>query len=535
MTLGRSVHLLRPLFLLVLLLLFGPRTADARSRLIDTTAEPESYLPLIAASPARFYVANGGSDGGDGSWANPWRTINHALDKVPDGATIVVRPGVYHGEVRLDRISQEGITIRSEIPYRARLQNDDRVVSAFYGRNLTLEGFDITHAGPGAGMYVVQIQDAAGDGKGARGIVLRNNVLHDSYNNDILKVNNGAADITIEHNVFYNQGGPETDSHIDVNSVRHVTIQDNIFFNDFAGSGRPDHHNGGHFVLIKDSNGASDAFLGSQDITVRRNLFLNWQGAPGNSFVALGDNSAVTYFQAQDVLIENNLMLGNGSDKIHAAFKVISARNVMFRHNTVVGDLPANTFAIRLDANDAGLKNENISFINNLWADPTGTMGAEDAHDALDFSDSPPSATASFTLHNNLYWNGGHSVPSDPEDLVNFMRDPARIIADPKLQSDQAGIILPRWDPVRGRFGREATTIDEAFSLLARRYGQPLAASALLGAADPLYSPADDLFGNPRSPEAGPALGAVEPPADSHPPSAPQRPQRIPVRCDRFP
>ena len=67
-------------------------------------------------------------------------------------------------------------------------------------------------------------------------ITLRNNILHDSYNNDILKINNGAGQITVEGNIFYNQTG--SDEHMDVNSVTDVVIQDNIFLNDFAGSGR---------------------------------------------------------------------------------------------------------------------------------------------------------------------------------------------------------------------------------------------------------------------------------------------------------
>ena len=38
------------------------------------------------------------------------------------------------------------------------------------------------------------------------------------------------------NNVFYNQSG--SDEHIDINSVTDVLVQDNVFFNDFAGSGR---------------------------------------------------------------------------------------------------------------------------------------------------------------------------------------------------------------------------------------------------------------------------------------------------------
>jgi len=48
-----------------------------------------------------------------------------------------------------------------------------------------------------------------------------------------VKINNGAGEVTVEGNIFYNQQG--SDEHIDVNSATDVVIQDNIFFNDFAG------------------------------------------------------------------------------------------------------------------------------------------------------------------------------------------------------------------------------------------------------------------------------------------------------------
>ena len=77
---------------------------------------------------------------------------------------------------------------------------------------------------------MIQIQDLIGIPSGDEAvshITLRNNILHDSYNNDILKINNGAWHITVAGNHFYNQTGH--DEHVDTNSVTGVTIQDNIF------------------------------------------------------------------------------------------------------------------------------------------------------------------------------------------------------------------------------------------------------------------------------------------------------------------
>ena len=99
-----------------------------------------------------YYIATDGNDStGEGSPENPWATINYALSAVPDGSTILVRPGTYTGRTSLRGTFSQGVTIRSEIPYQARLRNNGTVVICFYGRGITLEGFDIAHSGPGSG------------------------------------------------------------------------------------------------------------------------------------------------------------------------------------------------------------------------------------------------------------------------------------------------------------------------------------------------------------------------------------------------
>ena len=140
------------------------------------------YLPsllatllLAATAPslqaASFYVAVGGSDiTGTGSAAQPWASITHAVNEVTDGSEIIVKPGDYQSQVRLDRQFSSGIVVRSELPYQARLRHSgSRVVISFYGQNITLEGFDIAHAVDNTAALVIQIQDLLGAVSGTGG------------------------------------------------------------------------------------------------------------------------------------------------------------------------------------------------------------------------------------------------------------------------------------------------------------------------------------------------------------------------------
>lgn len=447
-----------------------------------------------------FYVATDGIDsaGRDGSIAQPWATITFALDRVPDNATILVRPGLYLGRVRIRGNFVGGVTVRSEIPYQARLRADEAILTIYNDnadiQGITIEGFDIAHSGPGAAPLLVQIQD--GFGRETSRITLRDNIFHDSYNNDLVKINNGASEIVVEGNLFYNQTG--SDEHIDANSVDQVRIEGNLFFNDFAASGRPVPTNTSSYIVIKDSNGADDEYLGARNVTIRRNLFFHWEGSSGSNFVLLGEDGTAN-FEADGVLIENNLMLGDSANTMRAAFGCKGVRNVVFRANTVAGNLPSLAFAMRLNTEGANQPNANIAFYNNIWSDPTGTME--------DFSDTPPGQTSSFTIDRNLYWNNGQPIPEDAGELVNPSDDANARSGDPLLPS-QTGLQRPVWLPAMNQFNGGHARIADAFMALAILYGEIGGGSAAVDQARADQMPADDLLGRPRG--AAPDLGAWE-------------------------
>lgn len=464
------------------------------------------WLLLSAAvNAAEWYVATDGSDSnGDGSQANPWATITHATDNASGGDIILVGPGTYNGRQRLRREFVQPVTIRSELPYQARLRhNDGAALIAFTARNIIIEGFDIAHASDNTGGLVIQVQDLLGQVSGSAGgtdpvvsgLVFRNNIIHSSSNNDLLKINNGAEDIVIEGNLFFNQFG--SDEHIDINSVIGVVVQDNIFMNTAE---RPDTSS---FVVIKDSNGSSDTVLGTQQVNVRRNVFLNWFGSSGQSFVRLGEDNTAT-FEAIDIIIENNLMLGNSAALMRTPLTIQGSRDVLFRNNTVVGDMPSRSFAARLIAGSANPLNENLLLVNNAWSDPTGTMGSE-AFSGVDLFDAPPEQTLSAELDNNLYFNGDNPIPPDNGQFLTFSDDAAAVVADPQLPNP-ASLIAPLWDG--SVFADGSTSIREAFLRLVNDWAVPAPGSALIDNANPSSSATEDILGRKRG--GSPDLGALE-------------------------
>ncbi|KAA0255781.1 MAG: hypothetical protein EDX89_03430 [Acidobacteria bacterium] len=483
------------------------RPARSRALLL-----PALLLALLAGTPGRapaqgceYWVAPPpeGSDSNPGTSAQPWATLDFASARVlalgGSGCTVLFKDGVYTGPNSLYERFTAPTTFRAQNRYRAVLQNAGKAISVFGGRNMVFEGFEIRHTGPGAAALVVQVQQADAS-TWAEEITFRDNVFHDSFDNDVLKINNGARFVTVSGNVFYNQAG--SDEHMDVNSVTDVVIEDNVFFNDFAGSGRTNGNDTSSFIVVKDSNADDDGLLGSRRVTIRRNVFLGWEGSSGSCFVLVGEDGQA-YFEAQDVLVENNLMVGNAPNVMRAAFGVKGGKGVTFRNNTVVGNLPSLAYAFRLNREGANPVNEDVRFHGNVWSDPTGTMGSSGS-DADDFSDGLPSETTGLLLDRNLYWNGGDAIP--PGDQVNpDVDDARRVVADPQLATDHAGVVLPRWTGTA--FASGNATIRQEFERLVALYGAVPPGAPGVDEADPALSPADDVLGRPRS---APDLGAYE-------------------------
>ncbi|MCB0190933.1 MAG: right-handed parallel beta-helix repeat-containing protein [Anaerolineae bacterium] len=444
-----------------------------------------------------------GNDGFPGTFTQPWATLDYAAENVPDNnCTVWFKNGIYMGENVLSERFTTPTTFAAHQPYKAVLEHNGLVVSLNGILNMIFEGFEFRHSGVGPNPYVVKVDRA--DDQWSENITFRNNIFHDSFNNDLLKIHNGVRFAIVENNIFYNQGVNE--QHMDVNSVTDVKIQDNIFFNDFAGSGRPVANDTKHFIVIKDSNEDSDGLRGSERITVRRNIFLNWEGG-FETFLQVG-NDGKPYHEAETVVVENNLLIGNSSSMNYAAFGVRGAKDITFANNTIVGDFPSDkAFAFYVSITEQNPENENIFFYNNIWSDPTGTMGSNLTSDPANnrFSLGDPEHTIDIKLDYNLYWNGSEEIPNGTP-VSPLVDDPNRIVANPLLNTNHDAVVLPRWDGTIFSSGNR--TIRQEFIRLVEEYGKIEPNSPAIDQADPASAPTVDILGHRRLTE--PDLGAYE-------------------------
>jgi len=441
-----------------------------------------------------YFVSNDGDNyKGDGSRLKPWKNISVAVLKVEDGSSIIVKPGIYQGAIKIRRKFEKGILVKSEFPYQAKITNNQRVI-AFIGNasNIIFEGFDIFHTNNNTKPLVVHID--GGGSKNVNNITLKNNIIHDSYNNDLLKINNGAKDIKVFCNMFYNQG--DSDEHIDINSASNVQIQSNIFFNDFNGSNREITNKSSSYIVIKDSNGSDDWLIGANNIQVNGNIFFNWQGSPGYGFVLVGEDGK-SYFEATNIKIFNNLMLGNSKISMRSPFGVKGAKDIWFYNNTITGDLPSNAFAMRVNNEGENKTSTNLFFYNNIWSDPLGTMGIGSSEKSIDFSDTYLHQLNTFVMESNIIWNGGESLPYSFFDAINPNDDNNLTVIDPTFP-DNRHLVPPIWNAKRNEFNDGSFSISETFNRLVYFYGSPKFPSNIQKSLNSEYIPLYNILGQRR-------------------------------------
>ena len=414
---------------------------------------------------------------------------------------IVVAPGSY-GSLSGDLGSFDRALVISSEPYRARI-NSINLGGGDVAHNITFEGFEFGSTGSAS---VIKLDGGRTTNQNIRHIVFRNNVIHDPGSNDGVKVNAGSNNITFERNIIYNNN----DDNMDLNSVADVFVHDNIFF---AQSGDR------NLLVVKDSTpiGDPDFYSGTRNVSIRRNIFLNYSGGNNSAMIYLGEDGDKDVHVVQNAIIENNLFIGNGNlDGLAAPIAMRGVRDITIRNNTFNGRYSnARSWAFLAWAiTGAGgrFNTEDLYIYNNVW-------GSNENIGVTRFSLSENENIGDFLIDHNLYWNNGNSIPQSGQGVINYTRDANRIEQDPRLPDVPSSITLPTWNASQGRFADGSATVCEAFDRLVMAYGRPAAGSPVenAGVFNVPYRGGDlsssddvstDILGNPRS--GSPDLGAVE-------------------------
>jgi hypothetical protein len=446
------------------------------------TLLPAAQADVAAASSdGLYYVSPGGSDSaGNGSLDSPWRTASYALDHGPSngGFTVVLLDGEYTDPVTTRRSFTEPVQVRAMHDYQAVLVNTGSTPIKLGGSseahksfNITFSGLEIKGLGSGSQGYALVYLWKADD------VVLENCIIHDSYNNDLMRVLHSAR-ITIRNSVFYNPPGME--EAIDINGgSQDVVVSDSIFFNDYAASGRSESYPR-PFVLIKTSGLDSDGI--TQRITLQRNIFLQKvtdAGWPGQVHVG-GDSK--DYYTAQEVTVQNNLFVAADGQDVGIPIRVSGARDVVIRANTMRSGPGSFQAMGDIERQSSGPICTNIRYANNVFLDASPSRFIRGEGGDVENS----------SLENNLYWQ---TPPITSADYFNYMDDNRAVVADPLLPLAGDKIPMPVW---RGHgFDGGYGSIRDAFMSLVQRYAVPAGGSPIVNAASGDMPP-DDITGSPR-------------------------------------
>ncbi len=239
-----------------------------------------SLISIAASAPVNagtYYLSPSGSDtAGNGSRQNPWKTIKSATGRIPDdGSHVVLLDGLYDGWHEVPRQFAQGCTVRAEHPYRARLSGgpgQNHALSLYQAANITFRGLEICGSGGTRNEYLIHITSPR-----THHVTFEDCIIHDCYNNDMIKINDRTHHVLFRKCVFFNQTDHEGDQQFDINSATDVSIEDCIFFNDYAGSGRRSANRSQGFIVVKNSRGEPEVM---RRVALRRSIFLNWDGAP---------------------------------------------------------------------------------------------------------------------------------------------------------------------------------------------------------------------------------------------------------------
>jgi len=273
-----------------------------------------SVAPAIGAVPSGYvrYVSTSGRDTWSGTSLHPWRTLQHAVDTIRAGGTVVVRGGTYRGFVlRRSNITVTGATGAVVVIAGGTNVIAVRGVTSATIRRLTVRSASVQY---GAGIRV----------EGSRNVLLERNTVRNNHSFGI-KVR-GATGVTIRSNeIRNNDTGIELSGAVGGTQVLSNTIHHN---NHMVTPTR-----GGNGIVFASTTGA--VRVAGNRLWGNRARHLDGNGYDGGAFeVYRSSDLTIT----SNVLWDNNNAMETGTDGTASCSRLLFARNIVMGKGTVAGE-----------------------------------------------------------------------------------------------------------------------------------------------------------------------------------------------------
>jgi len=424
--------------------------------LIDPTVNSNPAPTSVDFAGVSYYVALDGDDTHDGSEAYPWRTLQHAVEQLVPGDTVLVKSGVYAGArlensgtatapLKLKAAPGATVTLNGPGPQNMHqsaleIENWDTPVAYWI-----IESLEVTGA-PGWGIDIRGSEE-----QHAHHIIVRGNHVHD---------NGVSSECT---GIFA------------------------AFVDDLLIENNETHHNGEHGIYV---NNSSDRF------TIRNNLSHHNAncGIHLNGDVEMGGDGVMMDGQVMGNTIYENGVGGGSAINMDGVSQTLVANNVIYANHA--------TGIALFQENGAVCSSDNRIVHNTV-------LVADDGRWALLIADA--SCTGNVLL-NNIFltdhdYRGSINVPSG---LVNLVSD-YNIVVDRFTTDDGDSILtLAQWQ-LLGYDGHSFMASPSAlFVDLAAGDFHLRGDSPAVNAGSITAGIAVDINGAPRPAGAGYDIGAFE-------------------------
>jgi len=438
------------------------QTSSPPAAVIDAPAVLLADPPTPLPSPGQvFYVDPNGSDSDDASLTTPWLTIQHAVDNIAPGDTILLQSGTYAG-ARMERsgtaaawitlAAAPGATVLINTPGPNNKHDSILEFETWEGAETVafwlVDGLEVA-AAPNWGIDL-----RGSEGNHSHHFIIRNNQVHDNgLSSGKSGIFTGFVDsIIVEGNESYANG--EHGLYLS-NSGDHFQARGNLL-----------HHNKNCGLHL---NGDLDS------------------GADGI---------------ISDGLIENNIIYENG-DGGCSGINMDGVTDTVVRNNLLVEN---HAGGISIFQENGAVCSQNIQLLNNT------IVQADDGRWAINIS-------ASNCINNKIFnniiltshpWRGSIVIPT--ATLSGFESDYNIIMDRFSVDDDNSVIDLSAWQALGYDTHSIIATPAEVFSSAGDYHLHPL--SPALDAGVTLAGVERDLEGRPRPMGAAYDIGAFEYPVD---------------------